>query len=278
MCSRAILLVSYLLGAFRISLSSANAAGLGDPDAVRGIVQRVDRGDDAALWELARFDASSIGPVLEIYALDRSTNAARAQAAIDILRSLPEFDKYFRQRLKNIGEADSTERDRLFKVLGLIGTEKAASLVSPYLFDESPPPASAGDVITMRTNWIAAYALGNMHFGDNPAGSTYPEVYQDTDIRKWQKWAVEHGFVRAAGEPPHSSTSARPSSPAPLPPASGNPVYPNVGSKRAVPATQEPPAESYPVVLTVCGAICALLSIGALIHFWHRRTRRNRPA
>jgi hypothetical protein len=154
------------------------------------VTGRVRGGDYKALNETAAMPASIAVPYLQFWTAPRN-GPALSNAAGAALSNVQGYAEYFRQDMARIVAQGSIPGDD-FIALGCIGTQEAAEVVAPYLFDTTLITLNPGEPPDTLAGW-AETILEQMKLSDAPKlGVPTPSAVA---LVAWQKWAISKGFV-----------------------------------------------------------------------------------
>jgi hypothetical protein len=161
-----------------------------DPAARSQIVDGLERNDARIFVEVSKLPIEQGAPYLLVYVDDATTNKERAERARETLKSMQGFTEYMKHRIiekrtKLNGEYTMDE----FRMLGLIGGDRAAAATAPFLFVEDIPALLGDDYGTSPIYFQAMYALTEMHLSDAPVA-----IAGWGDKETWKTWAIKKGY------------------------------------------------------------------------------------
>lgn len=170
--------------------------GLRSKAEISQLQNRIETGEQSAFEDAAKLPINEAVNLLEIYALDASTNKARAEKARDVLRKLPGLTNYMKQRVLTKRVTRGAEYDVVgdFDLLAAIGGAAAAAACAPFLFVDDPVVFFENqDYSVASIKQQAAIALTKMQLPDGLPGKKYYDFGSD-DIAEWKAWAIEKGY------------------------------------------------------------------------------------
>jgi len=260
-----------------------DSVSVNDRAKLNSISDHVDSGDYNALYEAAEMPASVAVPYLEFWTgLGRTPQ--QHEAAVEALRNVQGYADYLRSDMSGI-TASGYIPSKDFEILELIGTEPAAAVVAPYLFDFNTIVAPSGDLAGDSNLAEALYTLNRMKLSYAPSPVPIGLHSDSEELIAWQKWAIAKGFVpkewtsrvgapawllgMEAWKPPTPTPQPIRTASSPLPATASSPVPTNTPPPATTPSTVETRAPWH-VSSTLIAVVLVGLIIGG-IFAWKKR-------
>ena len=159
---------------------------------LRVISKRIDNGNYDAFFDAAKLPHSVAIPFLFEWASFPGDDRKKGEAAVRALKKVQGYAETYRKDLAEATRLGGVN-DEAFEILSMIGTDEAAAVVAPYLFDFTMVQPR-GDLKGSISAYSASVALVRMKIAGAPAGDG-DGLHDFNDIVSWQKWAIARSFV-----------------------------------------------------------------------------------
>ncbi len=169
-----------------------------DASQLKAIATRVNDGEKEALLEASKLQPDVAVPFLKQYIKLYNIDRDRDAVVIMALRNMSGSIAYLNHRLSEATAKGAVDTEA-FALLSVIGTEQAATIAAPYLFDFTTTPGD-GHILCEVNALSATLALSAMQLDNGATSGTLSSV-RSKDILAWQQWAINRGLASRDAQP-----------------------------------------------------------------------------